>query len=311
MKVSIIVPVYNTRQYLEKCLVSLINQTLKDIEIIVVNDGSKEDIDDIIQKYKNYLIYIKDTNHGIGHARNEGIRIATGEYIGFVDSDDYVDANMYLSYYNYAKDHDLDIVVGNYYTCYKDEKKLIMIESFTTGSIYDDKEILVKIDYGPCNKIFRRDLIVDNHILFEENLKYEDMPFVLKALKYSKKIGYLNEAYYNYIIRESSETTTTDKRNFDIFRIFDIINKTFENDNTLKDEIEYLNVSKLLDYNIQQRKQKNNVLRNKFINQTFDYINKHFPNYKQNRYWRKHPWLKRIVKQSKLMTKIYCFVYSK
>jgi glycosyltransferase involved in cell wall biosynthesis len=311
MKVSIIVPVYNTRLYLERCLESIINQTLKEIEIIVINDGSKENIEDIIKKYENKIIYIKDSNHGIGHARNLGIKKATGEYIGFVDSDDYIEKDMYLSYYNFAKSNNLDLVVGNYYRCYKESKELIKLKSLPMGSIYEHKDILVNIDYGPCNKMFKRNLIIDNNILFEENLKYEDMPFVLKALKQSNKIGDLNKAYYNYNVRDTSETTTTDQRNFDIFAIFDIVNNYFKNDNSLKEEIEYLNVSKLLDYNIQQRKQRNRTLRNKFIDQTFNYIKIKFPNYKKNRYWRYENIFKRIVKQSKLITKIYCLIYPK
>jgi hypothetical protein len=154
-------------------------------------------------------------------------------------------------------------------------------------------------------------MIIKNNILFEEHLKYEDMPFVLKALKYSKKIGHLNASYYNYMVRNSSETTTIDKRGFDIFKIFDIVNDIFKNNKTLRYEIEYLNISKLLDYNIQQRKQKNKTLRNEFINYTFDYINENFPNYKNNKYWKKENLIKRIIKQSKFITKIYCQVYPK
>jgi glycosyltransferase involved in cell wall biosynthesis len=95
MKISIIVPVYNTKKHLDKCLSSLVNQTIKDRKIIIINDGSTEDITEIIKKYKGKIDYYKNKNHGIGYTRNFGIRKAKGEYIGFVDSDDYVENNTY------------------------------------------------------------------------------------------------------------------------------------------------------------------------------------------------------------------------
>jgi len=311
MKLSVIVPVYNTRKYLDKCLNSIISQSLKDIELIVINDGSKENIDDIIKKYKDKVIYIKNDNHGIGYTRNLGIKKANGEYIGFVDSDDFIECDMYLKYYKFAKENNLDVIVGNYYEYHKDYKKEVKTESFDIGNIYDNKEILIKVNYGPCNKIFKRDILIDNNIWFEENLKYEDMPFILKALKHSKRVGHLNESYYNYNVRNLSETTTVNERNFDIFKIFDVINNYYNHDKELSEEIEYLNISKLLDYNIQQRKQKDSNLRNKFINQTFKYINNNFPNYKQNKYFKKHNILKRIIMENKVITKLYCLGYPK
>ena len=143
MKVSVIVPVYNTKDYLDKCLDSLINQTLEDMEIIVINDGSKENVEDIITKYKDKIVYIKNTNHGIGYSRNLGIKKAKGEYIGFVDSDDYVNRDMYLDYYNYAKENDLDIVVADYYRCGQDGIREMKINHFDPGTIYTNKKIMI------------------------------------------------------------------------------------------------------------------------------------------------------------------------
>lgn len=310
MKVSVIVPVYNTKKYLEKCLNSLVNQSLKDMEIIVINDGSKEDIESIIEKYKDKIKYIKNPNHGIGYTRNVGIREACGEYVGFVDSDDYVEKNMFLDYYNFAKENILDIVVGNYFKHYQNEIIEMKIKHFEMGDIYNVKDIIVNADYGPCTKIFKREMLIDNKIFFEENLKFEDMPFVAKALKEAQRIGHLDKAYYNYMVRGSSETTTLDERSFDIFKIFDIVINYYKNDMSVFKELEYLVVSKLLDYNIQQRKQKNSKLRNKFIDTTFSYIEENFPNFVSNKYWIKEKLVKRLIKQYKLLTKVYCFVYS-
>ena len=309
MKVSVIVPVYNTRQYLDKCLTSLVNQTLDEIEIIVINDGSKENVDDIVEKYKDRIVYVKNTNHGIGYTRNLGIKMAKGEYIGFVDSDDYVSKDMYLDYYNYAKTNDLDMVIADYYRVEKTSIKKMMIKHFEIGKTYTNKEIIVNIDYGPCNKLFKRNVIIDNNITFEENLKFEDMPFVAKALKHSK-IGHIEKAYYNYIVRDESETTIIDNRSFDIFKILDIVNNYYKTDNLFSKELEFLSVSKLLNYNILQRDQISAKARNNFIDKTFDYINNNFPNYKNNSYWNNEPFFKKILKQNIVMTRIYILVYN-
>ena len=116
VKVSVVVPVYNVEKYLDKCFNSLVKQTLKDIEIIVVNDGTKDNSQDIIdkyvKKYKNIKAY-KKTNGGLSSARNYGIKKCTGEYIAFLDSDDYVEYDMYEKLYNKAISEDFDITVCN------------------------------------------------------------------------------------------------------------------------------------------------------------------------------------------------------
>ena len=121
VKVSVIVPVYNVYDYLGKCLDSLVNQTLKDIEIIVVNDGSPDNSEEIIdiykKKYKCIKAYKKE-NGGLSDARNYGIKRAQGEYIAFIDSDDYVDTQMLEKMYQKAKKDNLDIVVCDVYNVY-------------------------------------------------------------------------------------------------------------------------------------------------------------------------------------------------
>ena len=133
-KVSVIVPVYNVEKYLSKCLDSLVNQTLKDIEIIVVNDGTKDNSQSIIDKYtkkysKKIKSYIKE-NGGLSSARNYGLKYAKGEYISFIDSDDYVDLQMFEKMYNEAINHKFDIVVCD------------------TINVYEDKEVYIKSNLG-------------------------------------------------------------------------------------------------------------------------------------------------------------------
>lgn len=308
IKVSVIVPVYNTQKYLKKCLDSLTNQTLKEIEIIVINDGSEEYVDDIISEYKDKIIYINNPHKGIGYTRNTGIKKASGEYIGFVDSDDYVSFDMFKNYYDYAKNNACDIVVGNYYRIQNKISNEELVPYFEINSIENNPKILTMIDYGPCNKIFNRELINKNKIFFEEKLKYEDMPFVSKTIKYANRIGHLNKAFYFYCVRGGSETNNFVKSNFDIFSVMNKFTYLFNKNHHL--ETEYVVVSKILDYNIQQRNNNNKIMRNEFIDKSNIYINEHFPNYKNNTYLKKEIIFKRLIKQNKFITKVYCNYYS-
>ena len=125
-KVSVIVPVYNVEEYLERCLDSLVNQTLKDIEIIIVNDGSTDGSKEIIQKYLNKyknIVYLEKENGGLSSARNYGIPYAKGEYIGFVDSDDYVELTMYEKMYNKAIEEKSDMVECDFIWEYPNKKR--------------------------------------------------------------------------------------------------------------------------------------------------------------------------------------------
>ena len=125
-KVSVIVPVYNVEQYIEKCLENLVNQTLDDIEIIVVNDGSTDNSETIInkylQKYSNKIKYLTKTNGGLSDARNYGMKYATGEYIAFLDSDDYADVTTYEKMYNKAIEENCDYVECNFIWEYENKQ---------------------------------------------------------------------------------------------------------------------------------------------------------------------------------------------
>ena len=126
-KLSVIVPVYNVEKYLSRCLTSLINQTLDNIEIIIVNDGSTDKSDEIIREYKkanNNIIYVTKENGGLSSARNFGLIYATGEYIAFLDSDDYVDRNIYKKMYEKAKETNSDYVECDFIWQYEDHQKI-------------------------------------------------------------------------------------------------------------------------------------------------------------------------------------------
>ena len=224
MKVSVIVPVYNTEKYLRRCLDSLFNQTIEDIEIIVINDcspdNSKEILKEYEKKYKDKIkVFHNKTNKGIGYNRNYGIKKATGEYIGFVDSDDWVNETMYDKLYKKAKTDKLDLVLCNFHKMLEKENDLEEIASseisyFKNTNLKQTPNLLLDVELAPWNKLYKKELIKE--IAFPENLKYEDTVFVLKAMARSKKIGMVDEKLNYYLVRSKSETTVMNKKVYDL-----------------------------------------------------------------------------------------------
>lgn len=221
IKVSIIVPVYNVEKYLEKCLDSIINQSLKEIEIICVNDCSLDKSLDILKKYKSVddrvIIINNETNQRAGYSRNIGVERASGEYIGFIDSDDYIDEKYFEELYSTAKKYDSDIVNTNHVLYYDFLNKNIKKSIF---HIYDETELKGKFDWdnsitidsmgkllilkynlnrNVCFKLWKREFLIKNDIKFVMDFLGEDFCFVLISLIYNPKISHNDNAIYYYV----------------------------------------------------------------------------------------------------------------
>lgn len=309
--ISIIVPVYNKEQYIKKCLDSLINQTYENIEIIIINDGSTDDSEKIIKEYDDKRIkYYKNKNQGIGKTRNYGIEKSQGNYIMFVDIDDYIDKNACEILLKKAKTNNNDIVITNYYNVEKDKITKNNIEKITKHSINEEKDILLKVNLAPWNKIYKKELIISNNIKFEENLKYEDAVFVIEALIKANNIGQIDDYLYYYVIHEESETTVRDEKVFDIIKVVDKIRKEYGKDE-LKETIDKLTIKILTNYTIQQRYQKDKNIGKKFINEAFLYMKNNIKDYKNNKYYKGRPILKRTIEKSRFLSNTYCNIYRK
>lgn len=309
--ISIIVPIYNGEKYLKKCLDSLINQTKEELEFILINDGSTDNTEKIIKEYKDKRIkYFKNKNQGIGKTRNFGLSKSTGKYIMFCDSDDYYELNMCELMYEKISKEELDLVICDFYKEYdnnKLEKEELPI--FSNTNLKNNPSLIRTINLAPWNKIYKRELIIDNNLYFEESLKYEDTPFVAKALGYAKKIGKIDECLNHYIIHEQSETTVRDKRCFDIFKILDIIRDFYKNDKFLKEDLDILTVRVITNYTIQQRVQIDSKVGMEFIEEAFEYLKREIPNYKNNKYYPERSIFKRTIEKNKTLTKMYCNMY--
>lgn len=307
-KVSVIIPVYNVENYLRKCLNSLVNQTLKDIEIIVVNDGtldnSQEIIDEYVKKYPKKVVSVIQENGGQGTARNTGLLHAKGEYIGYVDSDDYVEENMYEELYKKAKEEDSDIVIcGN--NVVKENYEFLSKEEV-------DKEFLLG-KMAVWNKIYKKNIIVDNKIQFRSKVWYEDLDFTMKVYFSSKKISYVDKPLYNYLLREGSTMNNNNiKRNLELIEAFDSLIDYCKDKkiyNKVKDEIEFLCIYHMYIFAITRVLNTNNNYKAKIaiINKFRDYINSNFPNFKQNKYLYLLPKRRKLI-YNLINSKFYCII---
>lgn len=318
IKVSVIVPVYNVGKYLKKCLESLVNQTLKDIEIVVVNDGSTDNSQDIIDEYKSKypktIKVIKQTNQGISASRNNAISIAKGKYLAFIDGDDYAKTDMLESSYDYIEQKQADIVVWDYYEVDENDNVLRVenIPDFKDANIEKQPNLLFTINPGPCNKLYKRSLFKD--IKFpNDRTKYEDLMTITKILINANKISKLNKCCSYYVIRDNSETRTVDVRSFDIIKALEDINNYMKDKLTFEkfyEEVMFLNIKHIMYQVLKQGYSIDTSMSKKFISKAYTYLNKNFPNWKNNKYYKHHESIiKRTIKNNQLLVKIYCQIF--
>lgn len=215
IKVSVIVPVYNVEKYLERCLDTLTNQTLKEIEIICVNDGSTDNSAKILEDFAlkdNRIKIINQPNGGLSVARNTGMDVAIGEYIGFVDSDDWVDLDFYEKLYNSAKNNDCDIAVADFLRKHPNkDKRRLNINQEKVYTTPEDKYMVCRTYREGCvwNKIYRKSLLDKINLKFVPKMYYEDRDFTARSLFYSEKLVTVPNTYYNYFVNPVSIVQTT------------------------------------------------------------------------------------------------------
>ena len=231
-KISVIVPVYNAEKYLKTCISSIANQTLKDIEIIAVNDGSTDRsldlLDKLSNKYKGKLKIFNKENGGAGSARNIGIENSSGEFIKFVDADDYLKLDILEKMYTIAKENNVSLVRGNYQTIIgpfkmQDKCSWSNILGNQVINVRENKDYIVTETPGIGNKLIKRELIGD--LRFPEKTKWEDLAIMPVVVASSEKLFHMDEPIYNY--RVNMNTTIKDFIN-KVPNILDII-KCVEN----------------------------------------------------------------------------------
>lgn len=224
VRVSVIIPVYNVEKYLERCLKSVVEQSLKDIEIIVVNDGSTDGSGAICEKFAksdNRIKIINQKNKGIGSARNTGMKSASGEYIGFVDSDDWIDSDFFEKLYDTAQEYGADIAYADFIRKgkYKHKIRMGIREKKVSVDIYDKMKHCRNLTLGCVwNKIYKRDLIESNGLSFPEGRLFEDGIFSMQAIYYANRTVSVPDTYYYYFVNPTSivKSQKTQKKTDDV-----------------------------------------------------------------------------------------------
>ncbi|MDE7210053.1 MAG: CDP-glycerol glycerophosphotransferase family protein [Lachnospiraceae bacterium] len=309
IKVSIVIPIYNVEKYLRQCLDSVCGQTLKEIEVIAVNDGSTDGSVQILKEYEErypdilHVYHIE--NQGVSHARNFGVTKAVGEYILFVDSDDFVAASTACELlYNKAVEDGDDIVLCKYYDVREKTltKKLIRTKSKSYNisyesdfNVHENKFELIHISPFPWDKLYKRELIAKYP--FPQGLRFEDLAIMYPVICDAQRIGVIKKRLYNY--RRASTTSFLNSLNehtLDIIPALSLMVDSLKANGHFTEfyeEIEYICVRHLLvrlnlifDNNRKQALENRGMLelKQKLIRVIMDYLEKNFPGWQENRY---------------------------
>ncbi len=239
IKISVMIPVYNTSQYLEKCLESITTQSLKEIEIICVNDGSTDNSLEILRKYEkkdNRIKIIDKKNEGANKARNEALKLAKGEYCLNIDSDDLIKQDYLKNMYNKAKKEDLDILISDIIYFFPNKEYVEKDLKLDDNKIIDGKEY-IKLFFKEnflgytWNKLIKSKIYKENNLKYNENIfLFDDVELMLRLSYFCKRIGKLNEAFYCYRQGENNGVRKIKLKNLkDLITCFDSLIDFYKN----------------------------------------------------------------------------------
>lgn len=289
-KVSIIVPVYNVEKYIAKCLDSLLNQTEKNIEIIVVNDGSKDNsqliIDEYVEKNPGKIISLIKENGGLSDARNFGIPYARGEYVGFVDSDDYVEQNMFEDLLKESESGKKKIIACGYFMDWE-SKNIVR----TDNDYMDVESYILSGLVVAWNKIYRRDWLLETAVRFPKGLLYEDVQFfcdLLINIKSMNEVSIIKKPLIHYIQRDNSISYSDASKIDDIQVVFNNVikyYKTKEVNHRYMQAVECKFVKTLLgNFMLKYMRISDKKTKKASLKKNWEFLNSTFPAWKSNMY---------------------------
>lgn len=295
-KVSVIMPVYNLEDYLNRSINSLVNQSFSDIEIIIIDDGSTDNSQKIIKSYNDKRIKLfTQSNKGSSYARNVAIQNATGEYMMFLDGDDYFEIDcISRAYHSIIKNQsDICIFGSRFIDGDGNEVKTIIPSHHEVIKIKENRSILLEIENCNWDKIYKTSLIKDHQVKFPEGLYYQDYAFTFTSLMYADTISFIDDILINYTCgRQGNITGEISSRIFDIFAISDYIIQSYKQKelyDTYYDELKAIIIINIIDKLKMAVKSSNQKLKKQYIDKTYQYIKTNFKDFNSKYSLLKHP----------------------
>lgn len=292
---SVVVPIYNVEKYLSKCIDSILDQTYKDLEVLLIDDGSTDSSSVIAQKYADEyerIRYIRQNNKGLGGARNTGIHQARGRYISFIDSDDYIEPAMYEMMMNKILEFHIDVCICDYQRVGENGNVLeVHKEGIPSNKLLNPRQQkdCILVDPSACNKIFVKSLFIENKIFFPEKVWFEDIRTVTKILGIAKSIYYLNVPFYQYLTRSASimNTPNLERQKEIVFAMEDLLDFYRRNDlfSSFYEELKFLCVQHVYIYGINRIVRIN--AKSGLIGELKQFVVSNFPDFEESRYFPK------------------------
>ena len=292
--ISVIIPAYNAKDYIRTCLDSVLQQTFQDFEIIAVNDGSKDNTLDILNEYKEKhpekLHVISQENQGLSVTRNNGAAAAKGEYIFFLDSDDYLKKETFALMYNKAKEHNSDMVCCNVDLIYPD--KVVGVSAKVTARsqqlTLEEKKTLFSMYPIVCNKLYKREIFTKLQMRFLSGIWFEDVLFNTTLIPYLNSVDYVQEYLYEYLQRPTSITYTYSDKLRDFHTVLEKTMEFYQSHGLFedyKDELEYMYARYMFATYIKRLSKAKDLKRfRQGIAFARREVTSHFPNYRKNPY---------------------------
>jgi len=250
-QLTIVLPYYNVGDYIDRCLNSLLNQSVSDFEVLCVNDGSKDHSDEIVKKYveldSRFKRLVKQ-NGGLSDARNFGLKDVTSKYVMFLDSDDFFEPDLVELCLSKMENDQCDLVIYNYNQLFIQENRSELIsEKFSSNKIYNpkaDKALVAYISNAAWNKIYRTDIFKSNLIEYPVGYRYEDLGTTFRYLMFCERVGFIEKPLANYLIdRPNNISGASDKRIKDILSMVKLNIDFYQKNQKFEDyyeELKYL-----------------------------------------------------------------------
>ena len=294
-EVSVVINLYNSEKYLAKAIESVLAQTYRDFELILVNDGSKDGSLAICREYeqKDPRVRVLDKpNGGLADARNAGLEAAKGKYIEFIDGDDWIEPDLLERCIAKLEETDADIVIFDIYQYFvqTDTKEIIShdYDEKQVYRLYDHPEMITKMKNAAWNKIYRRSLFMDNNIRYPWGYNYEDLGTTYRLLARANRIAFINRPLYNYL--QDRPGNITHQFNFSVYHVLDMVKLTIDDYKNLGiydqyyEELKCLGARNILECLKKTRNVNDKKMTEKFVQVCFWYIRNNWPEFPKCRY---------------------------